>query len=109
MDLGWTTTELEQCISHRVEDGCDRPIGYTFRAVTLNRATEDNLKQYKNRKDNLSVEKGCLPWGARVIVPPQLQKLVLEEIHQRHPGIVRMKALALCYIWWPTLNADIEK
>ena len=71
--------------------------------------TEDNLKQYKNRKDELSVENGCLLWGARVIVPPQLQKQVLEEIHQGHPGIVRMKAFARCYVWWPSLNADIEK
>ena len=64
------------------------------------------MKQYKNRKDEVS---GCLLWGARVIVPPQLQKQVLEEIHQAHPGIVQMKAFARCYVWWPSLNADIEK
>ena len=51
----------------------------------------------------------CLLWGARVIVPRSLQPKVLDEIHEGHPGISRVKSFfARSYVWWPTLNSDLE-
>ena len=48
-------------------------------------------------------------WGVRVIVPKKLQPQVLLELHQGHPGIVRMKSLSRSHVWWPKLNEEIEK
>ena len=56
------------------------------------------MKPYRQRKDEISVENSCLLWGARVIVPPQLQREVLDEIHEGHPGMVRMKAFVRSYM-----------
>ena len=42
-----------------------------------------------------------------VIVPPQGQKLVLEELHEAHLRAGRMKALAHSFIWWPGMDAEI--
>ena len=71
--------------------------------------TSKEITPYKQRKDELSVEDGCLLWGTRVIIPYKLRQHVLQEIHEGHPGIVRMKCFARSYVWWPSLNVDLEK
>ena len=68
-----------------------------------------DLQPYYRRKDELSVERGCLLWGARVVVPAKLRNDVLQMLHACHPGIVSMKALSRSYTWWPGINDDIEE
>ncbi|KAL2077680.1 hypothetical protein ACEWY4_027184 [Coilia grayii] len=70
--------------------------------------SDGSLAPYLTRKDELSVLQGCLMWGNRVIVPPNLRQRVLEELHVGHPGVVKMKAIARSYVWWPGLDAQVE-
>ena len=62
---------------------------------------------YMRRKDELSVEQGCLLWGCRVVIPAPCRETLLDECHDCHPDIVRMKTLACSFAWWPGLDAEI--
>ena len=55
---------------------------------------DSSLVPSKTRQEELSTRRGSLLWGTRVIVPPLLQEKLLQEVHDTHPGISRMKALA---------------
>ena len=69
----------------------------------------DEFKPFHCRKHELMVEQNCLLWGTRIIIPKSLRATILEELHQNHPGIVRMKILARSYLWSPKLDHEIEK
>ena len=62
---------------------------------------------YKRRME-LSVSRGCLLWGIRVIIPPSLQAQALRHLHAAHLGIVKSKRLARVLMWWPGLTGHIE-
>nr|XP_021183516.2 uncharacterized protein K02A2.6-like [Helicoverpa armigera] len=68
----------------------------------------DAEKPYAARKQDLSVELGCLVYRYRVVIPSSLQKQVLAEIHDGHLGINKMKNLSRNYVYWPNLDRDIE-
>lgn len=69
---------------------------------------DPELKPFFNRKIELSIEKGCILWGTRVVIPEKYRQKVLSIIHEQHIGIVRMKMLARGICWWPNIDADID-
>ena len=66
-------------------------------------------KPYYERRNELTVHQGCILWGIRVVIPGKLQDRVLEELHDGHLGVVKMKALARSYVWWPNISGQLEE
>ena len=65
------------------------------------------LRPYKARLGELSLQDGCVMWGSRIVIPPQGRKAVLELIHEGHNGESRSKSFARMYVWWPGMDGEI--
>ena len=74
------------------------------------RNLDAEFKPYSQKREELSVEDDIVLWGHRVVIPQDkdLRQRLVSELHATHPGIVKMKALARSYFWWPTIDKTLE-
>ena len=70
---------------------------------------EEAFAPFLRKSEELSVEDGCILWGARVVIPEKLREKVLSELHVGHVGMSRMKLLSRGFVWWPGMDQDVER
>ncbi|XP_076298593.1 uncharacterized protein LOC143217833 [Lasioglossum baleicum] len=73
-------------------------IKYIMNGWPNEKQLSDKEKCYWRKRNKLSMDKGCILWGYRVVVLQLLQAKVLQELHASHFGIVKMKMLARSYV-----------
>lgn len=56
------------------------------------------FQPYVSKKDELSVLDGCLLWGSRLIIPPPGCEPLIQQLHDVHIGVSRMKSLGRGYV-----------
>lgn len=84
-------------------------LAFTHNGWNIQECHDPDIKPYFIRRHELSIEQGCLIWGLRVLIPPNLKEPILKELHWSHPGVARMKSMARSHVWWPKLDADLER
>jgi transposase InsO family protein len=74
----------------------------------LKNETNNAIKIFIQRKEHLSITKGCLMYADRIVIPKILQLKILKTFHKGHPGMKRMKQLMRNYVYWPMMDNQIE-
>ena len=70
---------------------------------------EERFQSYYNKRLELTHEDGVLLWNSRVVIPESLRTILTKDPHAERIGMVKMKQLAQKYLWWPTLDKEIEE
>ena len=81
----------------RKDPGLSKVLRYTKEGWPA--TVPEELKTYASRRNELTIEAGCLLWGIRMIVPKPYRKTLLKELHRDHPGVSRMKAQPHLVAW----------
>lgn len=76
----------------------------------LRAGSELNSRESFNvNQQEYSIQQDVLLRGHKVVIPVTLRKRILRELHQAHFGIVKTKALARGFCWWPGIDSQIEE
>lgn len=68
----------------------------------------ERLRQYYTERNCLSVAKGLLLHGDRVVIPTSLRGEMCRRAHEGHQGVTKCTKRALTYMWWPNLPEHIK-
>lgn len=69
----------------------------------------NNLQNHTVTDSEFTIDSNILFKGSRVVIPSSLQQQVLEELHYTHVGVTKMKQLARRYVYWMSIDKDIER
>ena len=71
----------------------DSSLQVLIKAIEADRWTDPNVQDYVKVKDELSVHKGTILRGNRIVIPSTLRERVVDLAHVGHQGIVKTKCL----------------
>uniref|UniRef100_A0A8C7ZN50 Gypsy retrotransposon integrase-like protein 1 n=1 Tax=Oryzias sinensis TaxID=183150 RepID=A0A8C7ZN50_9TELE len=84
---------------------CEKHIhGWPAKRKSLDRA----LYCYWPMRHNISIHKGIVMVGDKIVIPQNFRQTILEKLHMAHQGIQRTKAKARKVLYWPGMSSDIE-
>ena len=67
------------------------------------------LREYWSYRDELGIQGGIIYKGSQVLIPSVVREDILRQLHEGHQGIDKTRRLARESVFWPRINADIER
>lgn len=71
--------------------------------------TNPDLKPYFDCRLQLTIEKGCIMRGHKIVIPRYFREQLLNELYSSHFGVVKTKNEARKRMWWPNIDRHIEE
>ena len=68
----------------------------------------DECKRYWSVRTHLSIEDDLIVYSCRLLIPTEMRREALTQLHNSHQGIVRTKERARLTLYWPDMDNDIE-
>ena len=105
-----TESRLEK-IRHqqRQDDVCRLLVKYCRQGWPDRNKLTDSMRPYFSVANELSIEKGMLLRGCRIVFPTSMRRDILDRLHTGHQGIVKCRARARQSVWWPGLSAELQE
>ena len=66
------------------------------------------VQPYFNHRDEITLHDGLLFKGNRIIIPPELRRHMVVQIHDSHIGIEGCLRRAREAFYWPNMNGEIK-
>ena len=105
----WSVTSQQIAEATRKDTTLAKVYDHTLHGWPRSCARDDELYPFFVRKEELSLEDGCIVWGRRVVIPSTYNEHLLHKLHTMHPGIVTMNSISRRFMWWPGIDSDIEE
>ena len=70
--------------------------------------TPVDIHAYWNFKEEISYVNGIIIKMNRIVVPRELRRIVLRNLHKSHQGIEKTMRLARDLVYWPGMNGEIK-
>ena len=93
----------------RQDDVCRLLVKYSRQGWPDQKQLTNATRPFFSVASELSIERGLLLRGGRIVVPTSMRKEVLEKLHAGHQGIVKCRARARQSVWWPGISAELQE
>ncbi|XP_049335604.1 uncharacterized protein LOC125802248 [Astyanax mexicanus] len=104
-----TEARLKQIQEAQAADNtCQKVKHYCLAGWPEKHAVHKDLKHFWQVRAELTVVDNLLLKSDRLLIPVQLQKDILERIHEGHQGISKCRARAHHSVCWPGLSSEIR-
>ena len=87
---------------------CQTLITYSLKGWPEKAKIPEGLLPYFAHKDNISYTQNYLLYNSRLVIPPTLQKEILDKIHGGHLGISKCRSRASQSVWWIGLSTQLK-